>query len=151
MRNGLKIQKNEGQSAELPFTFPEVLQASKAALTKNGYVLLVSMQTDQKAVYVTERKTSTPASLEVFGFRNQYLLILEKQSSEKSKISVNADFEKLSPERNYSCCGKNRTTRNRTSPYPGHSTEVRKRAGSPKDTSKKELTNMVFIRTYFPL
>ena len=96
MRNALKVRQDGGKTEELSFTFPTVLKVAEAALTHNGYTVLVSMQTDQKAIYITERKTSPPASLEVPGFRNQYLLVLEKQSSEKTRMSVKADFEKLS-------------------------------------------------------
>jgi hypothetical protein len=55
----------------------------------------VSIKTDQKAVYVTERKVSPPASLEVAGFRNQYVLSLQALPSNVTRLSVKADFEKL--------------------------------------------------------
>ena len=44
------------------------------ALVPNGYRIKVSIKTDQKAVYVTERKVFPPASLEIAGSRNQYVL-----------------------------------------------------------------------------
>jgi len=44
---------------------------------------------------VTERKISLPPSLELQGFRNQYLLIIEKHSPKTTLIQVKADFEKM--------------------------------------------------------
>ena len=95
MRKALVIQQVGGKSQELPFPFPKVLDVTEKALTHHGYSVMTSMQTDQKAVYVTERKTSPPTSLEVSGFRNQYLLTIDKGKSEKSTIWVKAEFEKL--------------------------------------------------------
>jgi hypothetical protein len=46
-------------------------------------------------VYVTERKVSPPASLEVSGFRNQYLVSLHTLPSKGTRVSVKADFEKM--------------------------------------------------------
>ena len=96
MRKALNIQQVGGKSQELPFPFPKVLDVTEKALTHNGYSVMTSMQTDQKAVYVTERKTSPPTSLEMSGFRNQYLLSVWKESSQRTSIWVKAEFEKLS-------------------------------------------------------
>ena len=99
MRKGLKIQQVGGKTQELSFEFPLVLQVAEKALTRYGYSVMASMQTDQKAVYVTERKISPPTSLEVSGFRNQYLLAVSKGqqgNSKKTTIWVKAEFEKLS-------------------------------------------------------
>jgi hypothetical protein len=65
------------------------------ALSRNGYHIKVSIKTDQKAVYVTERKISPPPSLEVAGSRNQYVLSLHALPSNVTRLSVKADFEKL--------------------------------------------------------
>ena len=96
MRKALKAQHGDGKQAVLAFPFSLVLKVTQSALTRNGYAVIASMQTDQKAVYVTERKASQPASLEFSGFRNQYLLAVEKGKKENSTIWVKADFEKFS-------------------------------------------------------
>ncbi|HBP88715.1 MAG TPA: hypothetical protein DD706_13570 [Nitrospiraceae bacterium] len=96
MRKTLTLHQIGGQSQELPFPFSSVSEIIEDALTKNGYSILSSMQTDQKAVYITDRKTSLPPSLELSGFRNQYLLSIEKGPSDHTIIWVRAEFEKLS-------------------------------------------------------
>jgi hypothetical protein len=96
MRKTLAIQQIGGQTQELPFSFSSVSKIIEEALTKNGYSILSSMQTDQKAIYITDRKTSLPPSLELSGFRNQYLLSLEKGPSDHATLWVRAEFEKLS-------------------------------------------------------
>ena len=68
----------------------------KDAFTKNGYTILATMQSDQKAIYITDRKTSLPPSLELSGFRNQYLAMIEKGPAGHTTIWVRAEFEKLS-------------------------------------------------------
>ncbi len=96
MRKSLIIQQIGGQSHELPFTFPVVSTIMEEAFTKNGYTILSTMQTDQKAIYITDRKTSLPPSLELSGFRNQYLAMIEKGPADHTTIWVRAEFEKLS-------------------------------------------------------
>ena len=49
----------------------------------------------EKAVYVTERKVSSPTSLEVAGFRNQYLISLQALPANATKLGVKAEFEKV--------------------------------------------------------
>jgi len=95
MRKGLKVQQAGGKKQELSFPFASVLKVTESALTRNGYKIIASMQTDQKAVYVTDRKISKPVSLEFSGFRNQYLLAVEKGKQQHTSIWVKADFEKL--------------------------------------------------------
>jgi hypothetical protein len=46
-------------------------------------------------VYVTDRKISTPTSLEVAGFRNQYVISVQALPSNVTRLIVKADFEKL--------------------------------------------------------
>jgi len=46
-------------------------------------------------VYVTDRKISTPTSLEVAGFRNQYVISVLALPSNVTRLIVKADFEKL--------------------------------------------------------
>ena len=96
MRKSLVIQQIGGQTHELPFSFSAVSTIMEDALTKNGYTVLTTMQTDQKAVYITDRKTSLPPSLELSGFRNQYLAMIEKGPADHTTIWVRAEFEKLS-------------------------------------------------------
>lgn len=96
MRQSLVIQQIGGQTRELPFAFPTVSPIMQDAFTKNGYTILTTMQSDQKAIYITDRKTSLPPSLEQSGFRNQYLAMIEKGPANHTTIWVRAEFEKLS-------------------------------------------------------
>lgn len=96
MRKSLVIQQIGGQTHELPFSFSTVSTIMEDTLTKNGYTVLTTMQTDQKAIYITDRKTSLPPSLELSGFRNQYLVMIEKGPGDHTTIWVRAEFEKLS-------------------------------------------------------
>ncbi len=96
MRKSLIIQQIGGQSHKLPFTFSAVSTIMEESFTKNGYTILSTMQTDQKAIYITDRKTSLPPSLELSGFRNQYLAMIEKGPADHTTIWVRAEFEKLS-------------------------------------------------------
>ncbi|WP_447970824.1 hypothetical protein [Nitrospira sp. M1] len=95
-RDGLSVKQQGGQSESLHYPFPTVAAVIRSALTGNGYTILASMKTDQKAVYITNRKNSPPASIEVTGFRNQYILTIDKHSAQDSQVWVKADFEKLS-------------------------------------------------------
>jgi len=96
MRKSLVIQQVGGQTHDLPFTFLVVSSVVEKILTKNGYTVLSSMQTDQKAVYITDRKTSLPPSLEMSGFRNQYIAMIEKGPADHTTLWIRAEFEKLS-------------------------------------------------------
>ena len=95
MRKALKIQQAGGKKQELTFPYESILKMTESALTRNGYKVMASMQTDQKAVYVTDRKISKPISLEFTGFSNQYFLAVEKGEQQTTSIWVKADFEKL--------------------------------------------------------
>ncbi len=96
MRKSLVMKQIGGQTHELPFTFATVSTIMEDALTKNGYTVLTTMQTDNKAVYITDRKTSLPPSLELSGFRNQYLAMIEKGPADHTTLWVRAEFEKIS-------------------------------------------------------
>ena len=96
MRKSLTIQQIGGQTQELPFDFSAVSKILNDTLTKNGYTILSSMETDQKAVVITEKKTTLPPSLELSGFRNQYMLTIEKSQSDHTLLWVRAEFEKIS-------------------------------------------------------
>ena len=91
----LKVDEKGAQFAALPRPLGAVARVVEEALARNGYQLKVSIKTDQKAVYVTERKVSSPASLEVAGFRNQYLISLQALPADLTKLSVKAEFEKV--------------------------------------------------------
>ncbi len=91
----LKIEEKGAQADTLPRPLATVAKVVEESLTRNGYQLKVSLKTDQKTVYVTERKMSTPASLEVAGFRNQYLIALQALPGNVTKLSVKAEFEKV--------------------------------------------------------
>jgi len=83
------------QTEDIPRPFTSVAKIAEEALSRNGYHIRVSIKTDQKAVYVTERKVSPPASLEVAGSRNQYVLSIHALPSNVTRLNVKADFEKL--------------------------------------------------------
>ena len=91
----LRIEEKGAQVDTLPRPLSAVAKAVEDALTRNGYPVKVSFKSDQKAVYVTERKISNPASLEVAGFRNQYLIALQAQPGNSTRLSVRAEFEKF--------------------------------------------------------
>ena len=42
---------------------------------------------------VTDRKVSNPVSLEVAGFRNQYVIAVQAQPLNVTRLSVKAEFE----------------------------------------------------------
>ena len=96
MRQSLVMQQIGGQAYELPFPYATVLTIIEDAITTNGYTVLATMQTDQKAIYITDRKTSLPPSLELSGFRNQYLVMIKKGPADHTTLWVRAEFEKLS-------------------------------------------------------
>jgi hypothetical protein len=91
----LKVDDKGAQFDTLPRPLGTVTKVVEEALARNGYHLKVGIKTDQKAVYVTERKVSSPASLEVAGFRNQYLISLEALPAQVTKLGVKAEFEKV--------------------------------------------------------
>jgi len=91
----LKVDEKGAQFDTLPRPLDTVTKVVEESLARNGYQLKVSIKTDQKAVYVTERKVSNPASLEVAGFRNQYLISLQALPANVTKLSVKAEFEKV--------------------------------------------------------
>jgi hypothetical protein len=91
----MKIDEKGAQFDTVPRPLDAVAKLVESALSRNGYQLKVSVKTDQKAVYVTDRKVSNPTSLEVAGFRNQYLVSLQTMSGNGTKLGVKAEFEKL--------------------------------------------------------
>lgn len=91
----LRVEDKGGQSEDLPRSLEAVCKAAEEALSRNGYTVKVRVKTDLKAVYVTERKISAAASIELSGFRNQYLLSLQPLPSNVTRLNVKADFEKI--------------------------------------------------------
>jgi len=91
----IHIETKGSLAEDIPRPLNTVAKTVEEALSRNGYQIKVSVRTDQKAVYVTERKVSNPVSIEVAGFRNQYVLSLQAQPSNMTRLSVKADFEKL--------------------------------------------------------
>lgn len=94
--DSIKIEEKGSQVEDLPRALPIVGKAAEEALARNGYHVKVSVKTDQKAVFVTERKVSTPTSLEMAGFRNQYVVSLQALPTNVTRLSVKADFENSS-------------------------------------------------------
>ncbi len=94
-RQALFAKTNEATTAIMLYALLPTTKATRQALTLHEYPLKASMVTDQKAVYVTARKISQPPSLELAGFRNQYVVLLEKISEKQTKVHVQAEFEKV--------------------------------------------------------
>jgi hypothetical protein len=93
--SSVRIEEKGAQVEDLPRPISAVGKAAEEALARNGYRVRVSVKTDQRAVFVTERKVSTPASLEVSGFRNQYVVSLQAMPTNVTRLAVKAEFEKL--------------------------------------------------------
>lgn len=91
----VQVETKGAQADEFPRPLNVVGKVVEDALSRNGYQVKVSIKTDQKAVYVTERKVSNPASLEVAGFRNQYVVSLHALPANLTRLIVKAEFEKL--------------------------------------------------------
>ena len=91
----IHFEEKGTQTDDIPRPLSTVAKIAEEALSRHGYQVKVSIKTDQKAVYVTERKVSPPTSLEVAGSRNQYVISLHALPSNVTRLSVKADFEKL--------------------------------------------------------
>jgi F0F1-type ATP synthase membrane subunit b/b' len=91
----IQIEQKGAQFEDLPRPLTAVTKTVEEALARNGYQVRVSIKADQKAVIVTDRKVSNPASLEVAGFRNQYVIAVQAQPLNVTRLSVKAEFEKL--------------------------------------------------------
>lgn len=90
-----QVDEKDGQTQEMSQPLAAVCKAAEEALARNGYALRVNLRLEQRAAYVTERKVSAPSSLEVTGFRNQYLVSLHALPSKGTRLHVKADFEKM--------------------------------------------------------
>ena len=91
----IHIEQKGAQFEDIPRPLSAVAKTVEEALARNAYQVRVSIKADQKAVFVTERKVSNPVSLEVAGFRNQYVVSVQAQSMNVTRLSVKAEFEKL--------------------------------------------------------
>ena len=91
----IHLEQKGAQYEDLPRPLNAVTKTVEEALARNGYQVKVSIKADQKAVIVTDRKVSTPVSLEVAGFRNQYVIAVQSQPLNVTRLSVKAEFEKL--------------------------------------------------------
>ena len=91
----IHVDGKGAQADDIPRPLATVAKVVEEALGRNGYQLRVSIKTDQKAVFVTDRKVSNPTSLEVAGFRNQYVISIYTLPANVTRLVVKADFEKL--------------------------------------------------------
>jgi hypothetical protein len=91
----LQVDDKGGQSEEVAQALSNTAKATEDVLSRNGYALRASLKADKRAVYITERKNLAPASLELSGLRNQYLVSLLTLSPTNTRIIVKAEFEKL--------------------------------------------------------
>jgi hypothetical protein len=91
----IHIEQKGAQFEDLPRPLYAVTKTVEEALARNGYQVRVSIKADHKAVIVTDRKVSNPVSLEVAGFRNQYVIAVQAQPLNVTRLSVKAEFEKL--------------------------------------------------------
>ncbi len=95
LAQAVRIEDKGGVTDEMAQPLPIVAKAVDDALAKHGYSQRVSVRTDQKAAVVTERKVSPPASLEVPGFRNEYLVSLQALAPNRTRVTVKAEFERI--------------------------------------------------------
>ncbi len=93
--DNIRVEEKGAQIEDIPRPLSAVGKAAEEALARNGYRVKVSVKTDQKTIYVTERKVTTPTSLETSGSRNQYVVSLQAMPSNVTRLSVKADFERL--------------------------------------------------------
>ena len=97
VRQALQANNQAVKAQTLSHKLPDATKAALQALADNGYTLLAKMETDQKSVFITERKTSPSSSLEVPGYRNQYLMELEAQPDNQTTLKVKAEYEEMTP------------------------------------------------------
>ena len=95
-RQSISAQTSGANAQTFTLGLSPMIEATKQALLQHGYSIMAKMATDQKAVFVTDRKTSASPSLELPGFRNQYLLVLEGVGQEATTLKVQAAYEKIS-------------------------------------------------------
>ncbi|MYF25020.1 MAG: hypothetical protein F4224_06980 [Nitrospira sp. SB0678_bin_10] len=96
-RQSLQVNNQTVKAQTLFHKMPDVTKAALQALTNNGYTLMAKMETDQKSVFITERKTSPSPSIELPGYRNQYLMEFEAQPDNQTALKVKAQYEEMTP------------------------------------------------------
>lgn len=96
-RKSLKINNQTVKAQTLLHNLADATKAALQALANNGYTLMLKMETDQKSVFITERKTSPSPSIELPGYRNQYLMELEAQPNSQTALKVKAQYEEMTP------------------------------------------------------
>lgn len=94
-RQSLQANNQTVKAQTLFHKMPDVTKAALQALTNNGYTLMAKMETDQKSVFITERKTSPSSSIELPGYRNQYLMEFEAQPDNQTALKVKAQYEEM--------------------------------------------------------
>ncbi len=94
-RQSLKTDIKNAKSQLLTSALRAAVSATTQALSQHGYALLGNMATDQRAFFITERKTSISKSIELPGFRNQYVVVLEATTATITSLRVKAFYEKL--------------------------------------------------------
>lgn len=94
-RKSLQTNMQTVKAKPLPHALPDVVNATRRALAQHGYAVMATMETDKKAVFVTERKTSASLLIEVAGFRNQYLVELESKANDHTALKIKAQYEKV--------------------------------------------------------
>ncbi len=97
VRQSLQANNREVKAQKLSHKLPDVTKAAMQALAQNGYTLMAKMETDQRSVFITERKTSPSPSIELLGYRNQYLMVLEAQPDNQTALKVKAQYEEVTP------------------------------------------------------
>lgn len=95
LNNAVRVDDKGAASEDVPAPLATVAKALEDALLKNGYGIRAGIKTELKAVYVTDRKVSEPSSLEVPGFRNQYVVFLQALPTARTRLSVKAEFERM--------------------------------------------------------
>lgn len=94
-RKSLQTNMQTVKAKPLTHALPDVINATRRALAQHGYAVMATMETDKKAVFVTERKTSASLLIEVAGFRNQYLVELESKANDHTALKIKAQYEKV--------------------------------------------------------
>ena len=94
-RKSLQTNMQTVNAKPLTHALPDVINATRRALAQHGYAVMATMETDKKAVFVTERKTSASLLIEVAGFRNQYLVELESKANDHTALKIKAQYEKV--------------------------------------------------------
>ncbi len=96
-RQSLQVNNQTVKAQTVFHNLPDVTKAALKALANNGYTLMAKMETDQKSVFITERKTFASPSIELPGYRNQYLMELEAQPDNQTALRVKAQYEEMTP------------------------------------------------------